>query len=1779
MDIQQPISNTIDGTPSASQNPLLSSETNIFNPQNEQQLYNPASASDLTTPTLNYPVGTWSYLTGEGNGIFWGTDQADSLYLQVGIGNSLEFSSNGTDFYQSGLVVGQDSHISVNLGFGNDSLYIDSSLTNALNTTGAKLTFDGGEGNDSVFGPNLDTTWNITSKNAGNVGSIEFENVENLKAAANNYATFVFTPEGSLDGIADGGDGNLGTLVIDGGTYNNAQFIAYSPHSGIIHLDDKTIEYAGLAPIFDTSVTADRVFTATEGDDQILVSKVATGQTRIFSSNNTFENITFWNPSNSLTIKGLAGNDIITIDSLDANFTKSLVIEGNDGNDQVNFEQDLTLNGGNLTVDAESIFVKTGVTIDTTQPGGIDGTINFTASDSYTENDPLRLFDSLSLELLELKKMNLTRAVQINLTGATIKAGDINMSVSSSLTGQVEDYILAQLDLTSNATISVIDSRIESSGNVTLSSSSVVKGEILAAGQAVIGYAILLAQGLWDAGNATSNINSSAIAHISGKSSLDAKGDLSITSTNEVDVTTEGLARPISLLDGAELGGGIAVARITNTTQAYIDISDNQSISAANIALLADSKNEIETRGKSATLGVTRNNDPVSELTEGQTTAVLNRFGLDWFDRAGALAFTKLNSQTQAYISADDVDNPSSINTTGKLTINANTNNNIKSEADSTFTVTQIPVVFASDSIAGNLVDIETSAYISGNTSIHAGGIDITAITDGTINSTAFGSSSADSNFAINTIQASTIAAITNTATIQVGDDNTLSMRAEDKTTIESFSLGAVISDKFLQENKTNIAVGIANARNQIDNTIKAYIGSSTVSSSSDNNVNITIEALSSNTITSESLAVALGASTSAKSLSAGGALSNNFIRTKTNAYISYSTLTDNIGDVTITANNNANINATVVATAASVGSGLAGGIGAAVANNYIGYDNDDNNTRNPAEVQAYIQNSRITSDGNLTLNAESSGSITAGVGAGSVAVAIPSLPDPKKPKAKFGEAFAISGSGVFTENQIATLVKAFVDSDGTTSIQTKSAIISAQDSSIIKADAGAASLAASAAATTGGSLAIGVALASNLISNEVEAYISNINSNTDINPDKSFKTTTGNISLSATSNGTIEAISVAASLAAGFGTTGIALSGAGGESKNTILTKTNAYISNSVVDSANGVSLTATNSANIDATIAAVSASAGGGGATGVGVAIGAAVANNYIGYEGDSRDPLEPEAYWRNSTRNPIQVQAYLQNSSVTATGDLTLSAVANNNINAGVGAGAMAVAAGGAGGGSGSGSGVNTVNKIATLVKAFVDGYGTTGIQTKSAIISAQDSSTIKADAGAASLAASFAGATGGSLAIGVALASNLISNEVEAYISNANSNTDSNTDKSFKTTTGDISLSATTDATIEAISVAASLAAGFGGAAGIALSGAGAESKNTILTKTNAYISNSVVDSASGVSLTAENSANIDATIAAVSASAGGGAATGVGVAIGAAVANNFIGYDGDTRNPAQVQAYLQNSSVTATGDLTLSAVANSNINAGVGAGAMAVAAGGAGGGSGSGSGVNTVNKVGTLVKAFVDGDRTTGIQTKSAIISAQDSSTIKADAGAASLAASFAGAVGVSLSIGVALADNLISNEVEAYINNADNSFKTTTGNISLSATTDATIEAVSVAASLAAGFGVAAGIALSGAGAESKNTILGKTNAYISNSVVDSASGVSLTAENSANIDATIAAVSASAGGGGAAGVGVAIGAAVANNFIGYDGYTRNPAQVQAYLQNSSVMATGDLTL
>ncbi|MGB7962771.1 MAG: hypothetical protein WCF12_07420, partial [Propionicimonas sp.] len=594
------------------------------------------------------------------------------------------------------------------------------------------------------------------------------------------------------------------------------------------------------------------------------------------------------------------------------------------------------------------------------------------------------------------------------------------------------------------------------------------------------------------------------------------------------------------------------------------------------------------------------------------------------------------------------------------------------------------------------------------------------------------------------------------------------------------------------------------------------------------------------------------------------------------------------------------------------------------------------------------------------------------------------------------------------------------------------------------------------------------------------------------------------------------------ASFALGFGggTVGVAVSGAGAVALNSVTSRANAHIDDSTVSSATIIDLDAASTKAITATIAALSAAASGGGTAGVGVSIGLAIAKNLIGETLDGGS-------------SPTQTQAYVLRSALTAGGALTLLATASHTISALVVSASAAVAGGGTAGVGVSGAGVWAENRVAAHVKSYLDGDGATGISVASAELAARDTSSISAIVGAASLAFAFGGTAGVAVSVAVSLAKNVIANQVEASIANADS---------FTTTSGGLTLEAVEDASILAVSAAASVAVGAGTFGG-GVAGAGAWARNEITTTTTAAISGSTITSGGDVSLSASDTSAITALIAAVAIGAGAGAA-GLGVAIGGSVAENVIG--------TLTSASILNSDVfftVTTADLALTATTDQRIDALVMAGSMAVAVGD--GGAVGASGAAATNSISARTAAFLDGCNvgTDAIPVASITIKAIDTSLINAITGAASIAASFAPNVGVAISIGVALAWNRIDNNVAAYV--ANTAATIAAGDVLISAMESAMIKAWTAAASLSVAVSTVA-VGVSGAGAQATNIILSKVNAYVDGGSLTSDGDITISATNTATIEAKVLAVAAAAAVG-AGGVGAALGVSVARNFIGWD--------------------------
>jgi hypothetical protein len=75
------------------------------------------------------------------------------------------------------------------------------------------VTYHGGQGSNTLIGPNSANTWTITGSNAGTLGHLTFTAVQNLTGGSDTD-TFQFQPGGGLTGSIDGGPGH-GSNTLD----------------------------------------------------------------------------------------------------------------------------------------------------------------------------------------------------------------------------------------------------------------------------------------------------------------------------------------------------------------------------------------------------------------------------------------------------------------------------------------------------------------------------------------------------------------------------------------------------------------------------------------------------------------------------------------------------------------------------------------------------------------------------------------------------------------------------------------------------------------------------------------------------------------------------------------------------------------------------------------------------------------------------------------------------------------------------------------------------------------------------------------------------------------------------------------------------------------------------------------------------------------------------------------------------------------------------------------------------------------------------------------------------------------------------------------------------------------------------------------------------------------------------------------------------------------------------------------------------------------------------
>ena len=297
-------------------------------------------------------------------------------------------------------------------------------------------------------------------------------------------------------------------------------------------------------------------------------------------------------------------------------------------------------------------------------------------------------------------------------------------------------------------------------------------------------------------------------------------------------------------------------------------------------------------------------------------------------------------------------------------------------------------------------------------------------------------------------------------------------------------------------------------------------------------------------------------------------------------------------------------------------------------------------------------------------------------------------------------------------------------------------------------------------------------------------------------------------------------------------------------------------------------------------------------------------------------------------------------------------------------------------------------------------------------------------------------------------------------------------------------------------------------------GIAFSGAGAGSGNTIDNTIQAYVEDCTGMQPESLSVLATDHSVITATAVAVAMSVALADVFGLATAIsmGGSATVNQINND--------VEAFVDDSTLTPVGPVKIESVESSSITA-VSVGAAFAASNTSIGISAAGAGAGAVatNTIANVVSASIKGQSHLNQTGSGGItVSALDSAAIvaSADGGAISLGIADIG-IGIGLAIGASVAVNNVSDQVSADL---DDSTLSSAGNVSLTAMTQNSIESVVTSLSFALGLAGAAsfpipiGIAVAGAGAAASNTINDTISADVTN-------GSSITAEGNVLIKAS----------------------------------------------------------
>jgi filamentous hemagglutinin family protein len=279
-----------------------------------------------------------------------------------GVGGSTFIAGNGDNAWAIDAV----GAITLNgAAFGGFSTFTGGAGADTF-TFAAGATFtgslDGGAGTNALVKTDGANSWLLST--AGNTVTGltgTFSNFQVLTGGSGNDAFTVSFAGGDpvpAGGVTVNGGTQTGvpgdSLTILGGAFTTVTYTftgaGADGKNGSVNSDGTVITFTGLEPIANTGTAANIIFNLTGGADVVTLNAGAAGSSVLTDVGGTVETTTFVNPSTSLTVNAGAGNDGVTVVSMDAGFAATLTLNGDAGNDTLTVSSvtggAYTLNGG-----------------------------------------------------------------------------------------------------------------------------------------------------------------------------------------------------------------------------------------------------------------------------------------------------------------------------------------------------------------------------------------------------------------------------------------------------------------------------------------------------------------------------------------------------------------------------------------------------------------------------------------------------------------------------------------------------------------------------------------------------------------------------------------------------------------------------------------------------------------------------------------------------------------------------------------------------------------------------------------------------------------------------------------------------------------------------------------------------------------------------------------------------------------------------------------------------------------------------------------------------------------------------------------------------------------------------------------------------------------------------------------------------------------------------------------------------------------------------------------